>query len=221
MERIDTYLIDRSRIFREGLKKLLPESEFNVVGEADAIGEATSRFGQLHSGIVLTEYPAPETDEVALLESLGPRGNGLRRVVFAPKMNCDWLRKALAAGADGFLLKEMSFDALLLSLRLVLAGAKVMPSELSALIADGRLAADEEAAGAPDLSCLSDRERHVLQALVQGHSNKIIARELQIAEGTVKVHLKGVLKKLNLRNRTQAAVWALNSGIGTAGRALQ
>ncbi len=205
------YLIDGCKIFREGLKASLPEPEFRMWGESNSIDEALQILSKgAHSGIVVTEYPGASSEGIAKLGLLFRQTN-LKFVVLAASMNCDWLRKSLAAGAYAFLVRAMSSEGLLHSLRLVVAGEKVLPSQLTPVLISGELVPWID--DTRDLSCLSDRERHVLRILVRGDSNKAIARELEIAEGTVKVHVKGVLKKLHLRNRTQAAVWALDSGL--------
>lgn len=222
MAAIETYLIDNCKIFREGLKRLLPEEEFAICGEADSLDRAMAEWGNTcPAGLVLAEYPDESPDPLAQLELRDHEGHAPKVVVFAARMNCDWLRRALAGGADGFLLKDTSSDTLVASLRLVLAGAKVMPTDLADYLVSGQGLGGDESAINRDLNALSNRERHVLQGLVLGQSNKLIARNLQIAEGTVKVHLKGVLKKLHLSNRTQAAIWALNNGLIPAREANQ
>jgi two-component system nitrate/nitrite response regulator NarL len=117
----------------------------------------------------------------------------------------------MAAGADGFLAKTVSPEALVQSLQLVMMGEKVYPTNLASLLAE---------AGAPvpqdSLRGLSAREQEILHLLVTGASNKAIAIRLGITEATVKVHLKTVLRKVDVGNRTQAAVWALNNGFAAA-----
>jgi two-component system nitrate/nitrite response regulator NarL len=214
----DIYVIDRCRIFRDCLRAVIVGPEFRICGEASSIDEAVKDFGGSHPpDLTLAEYPDVEPE---LLSQLGA-GEGAPRprtkvVVLAARMNYDWLRRSFAAGADAYLTRNMSSDALLHSLRLVLTGEKVLPSDLAELLLNGSWVVDDEEATEPhrDLSSLSERERDVLQHLILGHSNKIIARHLNIAEGTVKVHLKAVLKKLHLSNRTQAAIWANNNRIG-------
>jgi two-component system, NarL family, nitrate/nitrite response regulator NarL len=207
----DLYLIDKSKLFREALKTLLPGSGFAVRGEADTIAEAIGRFGDCKKSIVLVEYPSSNPEEIAQIKALGDGADTLP-VVLSSKMDREALVNSLAAGARGFLLKDLSFDALLHSLRLVLADEKVLPTRLATLLVDGWVWNRDEPDRLP-LGNLTGREWDVLRALITGQANKVIARELNIAEATVKVHIKGVLKKLNLRNRTQAAVWAVNGGL--------
>jgi two-component system nitrate/nitrite response regulator NarL len=98
----------------------------------------------------------------------------------------------------------MSGDALQQSLRLVLLGEKVFPTDLAHLLTNGRMG---------HFNGLSDREMQILACLLNGAKNKQIAYELKISDGTVKVRLKAILKKIHVRNRTQAAIWALNHGL--------
>jgi two-component system nitrate/nitrite response regulator NarL len=115
------------------------------------------------------------------------------------------------AGADGFLMKEVSPEALLQSLELVMLGEKVYPTNLASMLLD------LTSAPTPlnSIRGLSSREREILQLLVTGASNKLIAIRLGIAEATVKVHLKALLRKIDVNNRTQAAIWAMNNGFST------
>ena len=128
-------------------------------------------------------------------------------MVLADRVTIDGLRDALAAGIDGLLAKAVSPEALVQSLQLVMMGEKVYPTNLAALLT-------EAGAPAPEASLrgLSAREQEILQLLVTGASNKLIAIRLGIAEATVKVHLKTLLRKLDVNNRTQAAIWAMTNG---------
>jgi two-component system, NarL family, nitrate/nitrite response regulator NarL len=124
-------------------------------------------------------------------------------------LSADWLKAAMGAGADGYLLKDVSPEALIQSLQLVVIGEKVFPTNLAALLLT------QISTPAPQSSWrgLSAREREILQHLVTGASNKLIANRLGITEATVKVHLKTLLRKIDVNNRTQAAIWAMNNGI--------
>jgi two-component system nitrate/nitrite response regulator NarL len=132
-------------------------------------------------------------------------------VVLASDMTVEALREAMSAGADGFLMKEVSPEALLQSLELVMLGEKVFPTNLAAMLLD------LTSAPTPlnSIRGLSSREREILQLLMTGASNKLIAIRLGIAEATVKVHLKTLLRKIDVNNRTQAAIWAMNNGFST------
>ena len=134
-------------------------------------------------------------------------------VILTDKLEIAPLVGALEAGVDGYLLKDMSSDSLRQSLELVLTGEKVFPTALTGLLVDDQFALSLNAKTGDRAGALSNRETEILTCLVNGHSNKTIANQLHIMEGTVKVHLKGILKKIRVRNRTQAAIWAIHNGI--------
>src|SRR5262249_44278103 len=155
--------------------------EFRVKLEADCVDDAVKVFSTTRGpAIMIAEY-APDA-----LERLADMARAKRKfVVLAEKMNCDWLRRALNAGADAFLMRHMPSTALLPSLRLVLAGEKVLPTDVALMLLKGGLVGGYDQAD-PSLGRLSQRERDVLYSLMQGHPNKMIARSLNMAESTVK-----------------------------------
>jgi two-component system nitrate/nitrite response regulator NarL len=124
------------------------------------------------------------------------------------------LADAMTTGVDGYLLKNMSADALHQSLRIVLLGEKVFPTELANLLTGDRLASRSNRGPTHNFNGLSGREMQILSHVRNGAQNKQIANALKISDGTVKVHLKAILKKIRVQNRTQAAIWALNNGVG-------
>ncbi|MEW8245607.1 MAG: two-component system response regulator NarL, partial [Candidatus Thiodiazotropha endolucinida] len=123
---------------------------------------------------------------------------------------------ALRLGADGYLLKDMEPEDILKSIRKAVEGSLVISDHLTQLLAKA-LREDDKLKVKNPITSLTAREKEILQCIAQGQSNKQIANVLNISEGTVKVHVKHLLKKLNLHSRTEAAVWALKEGI-TAGR---
>lgn len=204
--------IDRNQLFREGLRRILDDSPFYVSFEAASFSEGASQVVATKPGIVIIDTDGygevlPELMHCARSVAVPPRVVVLTNTVGIPR-----LASALSAGVDGYLLKDMSAEALKQSLRLVMMGEKVFPTDLADLLINNRFVAQN--GGQTERSgTLSERETEILACLVNGHSNKAIANRLQITEGTVKVHLKGVLKKIHAQNRTQAAIWALQHGI--------
>lgn len=204
--------IDRNQLFREGLRRILDDSPFYVSYEASSFSEGANQVVAQKPGIIIIDTNGygdvlPELMHCARSVAVPPRVVVLTDTVGIPR-----LATALSAGVDGYLLKDMSADALKQSLRLVLMGEKVFPTDLAHLLINNRFVA-QNSGPAERSGGLSDRETEILACLVNGHSNKAIANRLQITEGTVKVHLKGVLKKIRASNRTQAAIWALQNGI--------
>ena len=198
-----TILIEANRLFRQGLKHLLADTRFAVEAEFSTNEQAIE--GAVASGLVIVG----EAGDLQQLRSAYPEA---RIVVLASDFAVDALREAMNAGADGYLMKDVSPEALLQSLELVMMGEKVFPTNLAAMLFDMNVIAPQHS-----VRGLSPREQEILQALVTGSSNKLIAIKLGITEATVKVHLKTLLRKIDVNNRTQAAIWAMNNGFTAEG----
>lgn len=216
-------LVGQNRLFLQGLRNLLPETQYDVSVEAASINELEAAYARRNqdggedaprdAGVIMIDLPNdldlivqnvtrvrelfPKTAIIILTDSLCPR--------------C--LSASLAAGADAYLLKSISIEALLHSIELVLLGEKVLPTKLAGLLVNG--ITDIAPADSKTLSSigLSYRETQILACLVAGNSNKVIANRLAITEATVKVHMKSLLRKIKVDNRTQAAIWAVNHGV--------
>ena len=198
-----TILIEANRLFRQGLKHLLADTRFAVEAEFSTMEQAVD--GAVASGLVIVG----EGGDLQLLRSAYPEA---RFVVLASDFAVDALREAMNAGADGYLMKDVSPEALLQSLELVMMGEKVFPTNLASMLLDMNAISPQHS-----IRGLSPREQEILQALVTGASNKMIAIRLGITEATVKVHLKTLLRKIDVNNRTQAAIWAMNNGFTAEG----
>ena len=205
-----TILIEPNRLFRQGLKYLLAgtgfdvDAEFNTVELASSAGEAAGT-----PELVITGQPVTGEADLRALREMFPAA---RIVVLADDLSVDVLRAAMGGGADGFLIKNVSPEALIQSLQLVMLGEKVFPTNLAAMLLDMTAVSPPHS-----VRGLSPREQEILQALVTGASNKMIANRLGIMEATVKVHLKTLLRKIDVNNRTQAAIWAMNNGFTADG----
>jgi len=211
---VELLLIDRNRLLREGLKRMLSGSNVSVSKEAnDPVEALQGDFGGWAPDIILMEWVGSKGGGRNPVAQLLQRWSNARVVVFGDALNKSEMVIALRSGANGYLLKSMSLDALIHSLRLVLAGEVVFPTQLAAHLIKEPLSSGANLSLSHLDIDLSPREIQILRCLVAGHANKVIARELNITEGTVKVHIKRLLKKINARNRTQAAIWALNSGL--------
>jgi two-component system, NarL family, nitrate/nitrite response regulator NarL len=216
MEPIAIYLVDRSTLFRDGIKALLGEAGFVIRREARLIQELlTQPDDGAPPHIILSDLAMGDPLFSRHLLALRERFPDVRIVILTDEINPERLSASLEAGADGYLLKDISVEALQQSLRLVMLGEKVMPAGITAPAADSRGIELKRKSHQAILSKMSGRETEVLKYLLQGLSNKAIGNELKISEGTVKVHLKGILKKINVRNRTQAVIWAMVNGVST------
>ena len=212
MQNVDILIIDASQLFREGLKQLLDEAAFAQVAEAETMEDGLKKLeAGMRPKVALVDFDAAN-DDINVLHQIRERCPELRLVVLAANTDDILnLARCFEAGADAYLLKTISSDALKQSIKLVLLGEKVFPTRLAAMLVRG--AGPRPAPCSADLERLSCRENQILRCLLNGHPNKVIAKTLNITEATVKVHLKGVLKKINAVNRTQAAIWALNNGL--------
>lgn len=214
MKKTTTFLIDPDRLCREGLAKLLEDSPFEVVFQDASIGGA---LAEVEAGrvpeVVLVGYGAGTREEVELVAKLREAAIEARIIVLSTQKNTRLLASSLKAGVDAFLLKDMSAEALERALSLVMTGEKVMPTQLATMLISGKLDTIDAPVAQRNINRLSGREVQILRCLVNGYPNKVIASRLSITEATVKVHLKGVLKKINATNRTQAAIWAIRNGL--------
>jgi two-component system nitrate/nitrite response regulator NarL len=196
-----TILIEPNRLFRQGLKQLLAGTRLEVEVEFSTMEQAVD--GAVASALVIIGEVSKEPGDLHRLRDAYPDA---RIVVLASDLTVDALREAMNTGADGFLMKDVSPEALIQSLELIMLGEKVYPTNLASMLLDLGSAPPNSNHG------LSPRELEIVQVLVTGASNKMIAIRLGIAEATVKVHLKTLLRKIDVKNRTQAAIWAMNNG---------
>jgi two-component system, NarL family, nitrate/nitrite response regulator NarL len=211
---ITVVLVGTNRLFRQGLRRLLDPEQFVVAGEARDLAMLDALIGErLAPDLVVADLNGCHDADLERLRCLRADHDELRVVVLANTLCLADMARLLNAGADGYLVNELSAEALSLSLLLVMQGEKVLPSTLAGVLASERAEARNGVLVQARRN-LTERERQILTCLLNGHSNKHIARALTISEGTVKVHLKSLMKKIAAANRTQAALWARNHGIG-------
>jgi two-component system, NarL family, nitrate/nitrite response regulator NarL len=215
MQEIHVALVEKNQLFREGLRVLL-ERHFTSVAEAADADEALACVDPARASavdlLILSGVGAAESLE--RLDAFRRHFPKSKIVVLADHGSPGALASAMNAGIDGYLSKDTSSDALVQSLILVNLGEKMLPADLAmSMLNDQRQPKLGAALAATPARSLSVRETQILRFLLSGYSNKAIARQLNIAEATVKVHLKGVLRKVNAANRTQAAIWALSHGL--------
>ena len=215
MSTVSIFHIDPNQLFREGLRQLLNNSQFSIEGQAPSLPEGLKQVVAKKPRIVIIDVNGTSATLDALMDGIADLAPRPLVVVLTESFCMKSLTSALCAGVDGYFLKSMSPKAFEQSLSLVLIGEKVFPTDLAHLLVNNRFSTtpDGAGAGANGGSGLSDREAEILSCLVNGNSNKGIANSLNLTEGTVKVHLKTILKKIHARNRTQAAIWALQNGI--------
>jgi two-component system, NarL family, nitrate/nitrite response regulator NarL len=212
MEMINVVLVGTNNLFRAGLRRLLDPSQFSVAGEARDLTSLGSLLEEgLSLDLVVAELNGHHEADVSSLSELRATYPDLRIVVLANQLSVSHMVRLLRAGADGYLVNELSAEAFSLTLLLVMKGEKALPSTLASM-----LAAEFNAGNGALIEAhknLTEREKQILKCLLNAYSNKHIARALNISEGTVKVHLKSLMKKISAGNRTQAALWARNNGL--------
>lgn len=210
-EKFTLLLIDDHPMLRNGLKQLIALDErLEVVAEAGNGIEGVALAQQHDPDLILLDLNMPGLNGLDTLSRLREISLSGRVVVFSVSDDEEDVVTALKRGADGYLLKDMEPEALLKALHQAAAGQTVLSETLTPILV-ARLREDRPAP-ARDINQLTRRERDILQLISAGMTNKAIARKLGINESTVKVHVKYLLKKMNLKSRLEAAVWALQSG---------
>jgi two-component system nitrate/nitrite response regulator NarL len=184
-----------------------------VAGEARDLTALDALLEEgLAPDLVVADLNGCHEEDLDRLRAVRSTYLGVRVVVLADELCLSDMARLLKAGADGYLVNDLSAEAFSLSLLLVMKGEKALPSTLAGILAN-----DSSDTGNGALvkaqKHLTEREKQILKCLLHAYSNKHIARALNISEGTVKVHLKSLMKKIAAANRTQAALWARNNGI--------
>lgn len=216
METIQIYLVDRSRLNREGLKRLLDSTDLAIIGDAaDLEGLRRDLERGLDPDCVVLHVDHAK-DGVSAFVAAGRKlvGAARRLVCLGSQLDPEVLQHAFAAGADALLNEDSSNTVMLRSLHLVMLGEKVFPSALIGKLVQDFIPHQRAAPACADARArLTQRETEILRSLAVGDANKVIANRLDINEATVKTHVKNIQRKLQVSNRTQAAVWALHHGL--------
>jgi two-component system nitrate/nitrite response regulator NarL len=213
-ERLSVLVIDDHPLFRKGVAQLLAmDPRFELVGEAASGEEGLAAARRLEPDLILLDLNMRGMNGIETLKALRAADLDARVIMLTVSDSEEDLLAALRAGAEGYLLKDMEPEELLARLREAAAGQIVLSERLTHLLAHALR--EEGRTPRPEQANLTEREGEILRHIAEGLSNKRIARALGITEGTVKVHVKHLLKKLNLRSRVEAAVWAVENGYKT------
>jgi len=205
-------IIDDHPLFRKGVAQLIAMApHLEVVGEASNGEQGVAMAKELDPDMILLDLHMTGMGGIETLKAIRDADLDCRVVILTVSDNADDLVAAIRSGADGYLLKDMEPEDLLTAIDEALNGRTVIGERLNSLLA--RAIREEATAKQRDTATLTDREKEILQGLAQGLSNKLIARNLDITEATVKVHVKNLLKKLGFHSRLEAAVWAVGRGV--------
>jgi DNA-binding NarL/FixJ family response regulator len=212
---IKVLLVDDQALFREGLRTLLStRSDIEVVGEAADGVQAIAKVSETHPAVVLMDLQMPVMDGVQATARLRERYPDVRVLVLTTFDDEGNVFGALRAGAAGYLLKDVSLDTLVGAIQAAARGECFLQSTVTGTVVDAVTRMMTAGPTAPALVLpLSPREREILSLVSAGASNKEIADRLCLAEGTVKNHITNILVKLDVRDRTQAALRARTLGL--------
>lgn len=218
---IEVLIVDDHPLLRQGLKTLLElEGEITVVGQASNGLEALRLADQLRPDVVLLDINMPGMNGIEVAKALRERRPEVAILVLTIHDDETYVKEMIRSGAKGYLLKDAEPREVVAAIKKVAAGESVYPTDLMERVMEhyhnlemkyGKL---QSAAAISDLS-LTTRELEILQYIVEGMSNKEIAAALYISEKTVKNHITSLLRKLNVEDRTQAAVFAVSQGLFT------
>ncbi len=202
-------IVDDHPLFRTGLAQLLEmaNDELELVGQAANGEEGINLAKELRPDMILLDLNMKDMSGIEVLKAVKADDKNCRIIMVTVSDAAEDLVDALRSGADGYLLKDMEPPDLLASIKNAARGQTVLDDKLTGLLVQALR--EDSRPKSPEDAGLTEQERRVLEQIAAGKSNKLIARALNISDGTVKVHVKHILKKLNLNTRVEAAVWAI------------
>lgn len=206
-------IIDDHALFRDGLKGLLEQRNIDVAGVAADGREGIELANEIRPDVILLDLRMPNMGGLDVLPILRKDLPTTPVVMLTTSNDESDLIRALRTGAQGYLLKDMEPDELVSALRDIEKGKNVVAADLTDALArmvQGETTLDDDDGPFADLT---PRETEILCLLAEGQSNKLIARNLGISDGTVKLHVKAILRKLNIHSRVEAAVMAVEHGL--------
>lgn len=207
-------MIDDHALFRAGLAALLERRGIEVVASVGDGREGLELAEQLKPDVILLDMRMPGMDGIEVLRALREGGNETPVAVVTTSRDGMDLIKSLRGGAQAYLIKDMEPDELVSALQEVTSGETVVAKELAGVLARVVQGDGGSPTRAPtELAELTPREQEILKHLAEGQSNKVIARNLGISDGTVKLHVKAILRKLGVHSRVEAAVMAVQLGL--------
>lgn len=211
---ISVLLIDDHTLFRSGIRSLLQRyPEFSVVGEASDGVEGIKRAKQLQPDVVLLDLNMPGISGLQTLQLMLQDCPHTAVIMLTVSEDAEDLGVALQSGARGYLIKNIDAEYLVRAIQRAAAGEAVVAESMTAKLIAQLQNAGQRTEARSELDKLTPREKDILACLARGESNKIIARTLDVADSTVKIHVQNILKKLHLTSRVQAAIFAVGHGV--------
>ncbi|TXS51148.1 response regulator [Streptomyces sp. t39] len=208
--KIRVLLVDDHQVVRRGLRTFLEvQDDIEVVGEAADGAEGVARAEELKPHVVLMDVKMPGTDGIEALRRLRELANPAKVLIVTSFTEQRTVVPALRAGAAGYVYKDVDPEALAGAIRSVHAGHILLQQEVAGALLSGDVPGGAGGRG----PSLTEREREVLALIADGRSNREIARALVLSEKTVKTHVSNILMKLDVADRTQAALWAVRHGM--------
>ncbi|MBR0753313.1 response regulator transcription factor [Bradyrhizobium jicamae] len=218
--------VGKSVLVREGIARILSAANFRILASVSCADDLSPSRLQQDPMLILLVYTGDDFEGIVeQIEVLRERHPKARLAVVADHYRPQEMVAALRAGANGYFIDVMKCDVFVKSIELIMMGETIFPPAFMASVVDpeiGRLdrAVPHDVDNAAILltpqdkttQLLSPREKSIMKCLIAGDSNKSIARKIDIAEATVKVHVKAILRKIRVQNRTQAAIWGMNNG---------
>jgi len=212
VEKIRVLLADDHAIFRKGLREILDkESDMTVVGEAQDGVEAVSKAEELAPDVILMDLKMPRLDGIGATRLITERDPEARIIILTMYLEEEYVSEASKAGVRGYILKGADLETMLEAIRAVHRGeVRIDPAMASKVLV--KLCQEAEDTQERIIS-LTEREKEILSFVVKGDTNSQIAQRLLLSERTVDNHISAILRKLGVRNRTQAAVYAVRGGL--------
>lgn len=210
-------VIDNHPLLLEGVKQLFElDKGFRLVGAATTSDEGVRLAQKYNPDIILLDLNMGDTHGLDILKQLKSLRIDSQVIVLTVSNAPKDMMEALKQGADGYLLKDMEPEEILDKLRTAVDGEIVLNEAVSSILT--RMMREEDRKPSPSDARLTQREREILGLITQGMSNKSIGNELAISDGTVKVHVKNLLRKINAKSRLEAAIWAIEKGYAQSGK---
>jgi two-component system nitrate/nitrite response regulator NarL len=206
-------LVDDHALFRIGLEGLLERRGIEVVAAVGNGHEGLRLAKELSPDVILLDMRMPDMDGLEVLRRLRESALAMPIVMLTTSGEERDLLASLRSGAQGYLLKDMEPDELVAALREIAAGKTVVAPDLTEVLISAVKGTSSPEARRTPLSELTPREQEILCHLAEGRSNKVIAKQLGISDGTVKLHVKAILRKLGVHSRVEAAVFAVEQGL--------